>query len=153
MNDAIRELNRYIITAQKELDYCLTMIPPDKECVRTSRLDVEQALSDRVDFWRNTFRKEPDVPYEADAYGLWIDYGCKFTAPTLAEIRDVLETLDKKYPGWDLKSAEPFYATLEGNYPGRVKQERKGKRRNKSIGCLSALLVLLFIVVVTLSNH
>jgi len=155
MLQAIRELDESIRTAKTELNSCLTLIPPDKEAAKRARDELEDAFSDRIDFWRDTFRSQPEGLYLSDAYTLFETYGCKFISPTKTEIRHILDVLDSKYPGWDLKDPKQFYATLEANFPQRVKGEKKRKSSNKRSGCSAVFLfiVILFLVMVALGKH
>jgi hypothetical protein len=148
MIKAIQEINEAIVKARAELVQCQAWKPPIKEDVKAAKDELADALDSRIDFWRDTFREEPEGVYEADAYGLWLDYGEKFTAPTRSKTAQILATLDNQYPGWDSKSAEPFYATLKANFPERIRKGRMKKEKKGKGGCLSLLLILCFVLVV-----
>jgi hypothetical protein len=76
----------------------------------------------RVEFWVDTCRDVTTMKVASkEVIDLYREHGCRFCAPTLTQVQNVLEALDSAMPRWDKEHRELFYQTLELNYPELVR--------------------------------
>ena len=144
----IKDLNRNLLLQQSLLKQPLEdEHPEDRTDIRADIRDeiseVKQELKDvwqwRIDMWKDCFRKEPEYDWNEFVYA---DYAHAFKSPTRAQIRAILETLDRDHPGWDRRdNKEPFFATLKENFPESVKAPRQPAKK-QSGGCVIAFLIV-----------
>ncbi len=80
-------------------------------------------VADRQKFWVDTCREAARAhkgsPRVLEFYQ---KYGCRFSVPSIQQVRDVLEALDAALPTWEQQHPELFYRTLELNFPELLRQ-------------------------------
>jgi hypothetical protein len=97
----------------------------------------------RTKFWKATFTQlglnsddtEALIDYSDAIDRLYSDYGQYFKVPTLKQVTDTLEALDKSSPNWDKQEPQSFYAKYKASFPDSVKRSR-AKRAVSKQGCL-----------------
>jgi hypothetical protein len=73
---------------------------------------------DRQEFWLDTCRDVTGMHVgSAQVRELNRKHGCRFDAPTGAQVRGILEALDAALPQWDREHPELFFQTLELSFP------------------------------------
>jgi hypothetical protein len=75
----------------------------------------------RQEFWLDTCRGMAHLQVAcAQVQNLYRKHGCRFAAPTLAQVRGILDALDHAVPRWEKEHPELFYQTLELSFPELV---------------------------------
>jgi hypothetical protein len=75
----------------------------------------------RQEFWLDTCRGVAHLHVAcAQVQELYRKHGCRFNAPTLEQVRGILEALDRAMPQWESEHPELFYQTLELSFPELV---------------------------------
>jgi hypothetical protein len=75
----------------------------------------------RQEFWLDTCRGVAHMHLEcAQVQELYRKHGCRFAAPTLEQVRGILDALDRAMPQWESNHPELFYQTLELSFPELV---------------------------------
>jgi hypothetical protein len=75
----------------------------------------------RQEFWLDTCRGVAHLHVAcAQVQELYRKHGCRFNAPTLEQVRCILEALDRAMPQWESNHPELFYQTLELSFPDLV---------------------------------
>jgi hypothetical protein len=75
----------------------------------------------RQEFWLDTCRGVAHVHLVcAQIQELYRKHGCRFTEPTLDQVRGILDALDRAMPKWESEHPELFYQTLELSFPELV---------------------------------
>jgi hypothetical protein len=75
----------------------------------------------RQEFWLDTCRGVAHVHSGcAQVQHLYRKHGCRFTLPTLEQVRGILDALDRAMPKWESEHPELFYQTLELSFPELV---------------------------------
>jgi len=75
----------------------------------------------RQEFWLDTCRGVAHMNLTcAQIQELYRKYGCRFAEPTLQQVRDILDALDRAMPKWESEHPELFYQTLELSFPELV---------------------------------
>jgi hypothetical protein len=74
---AIVELNAYVARERADFQDALTD-PSNKLLIRRAKDRLEDAISERIQFWQDTCRFEALGTYEADAYALYSEFGHNF---------------------------------------------------------------------------
>jgi hypothetical protein len=75
----------------------------------------------RQEFWLDTCRGVAHLHVACvQVQELYRIHGCRFTAPTLEQVRGILEALDRAMPQWESNHPELFYQTLELSFPELV---------------------------------
>ncbi len=91
---------------------------------------LEVARTRRQDFWADTCREIMAMRFASPAVlDLHRQHGCRFVAPSLAQVQQILDALDAAMPFWDRDHPELFYKTLELNFPDLVRGWRHQFRR------------------------
>lgn len=76
----------------------------------------------RQEFWLDTCREMIEMHAgTAQVFELYQKHGCRFVAPTAAQVEEVLRALDSAMVDWEQVHPELFYQTLELNFPELVK--------------------------------
>jgi hypothetical protein len=75
----------------------------------------------RQEFWLDTCRGVAHLHVAcAQVQELYRKHGCRFNAPTLEQVRGILDALDRAMPQWESEHPELFYQTLELSFPELV---------------------------------
>ncbi len=117
--------------------------------IKEAKEELRYRQSLRAKFWKATFTQlgaDPDDIEDLIDYCDVIDrfydgYGHYFKVPTLKQVDDILEVLDKALPDWDKQEPQSFYEKYKVSFPDKIKRVG-GKRAASKQGCL--LLVLAF---------
>jgi len=148
--DEIRQtaLQQQIASTQELIESTESEIRDQPTEIKEAKEEFHYRQSLRTKFWKATFTQlgaNPDDTEDLIDYCDVIDrfyegYGHCFKVPTLKQVSDILEALDKASPDWDKQEPQSFYANYKASFPDAVK--RVGTRRAVSKqGCL--LLALL----------
>jgi hypothetical protein len=82
------------------------------------RADVVSTSASRTEFWQDTCREVKEMHLgSVQVFELYQQYGCRFFAPSRAQVEEVLKALDSAMPVWDREHLQLFYQTLEINFP------------------------------------
>jgi len=114
-----------------------------KDVVDERKEQEEEEWDFRIDGWQDCFRKDTG---SFSLESLYEQHGHRYKVPTRAQVRQILETLDRTHPGWEEKHEEAFFATLEANFPERIKTKAK-QARSKGSGCVLLILVLVVSII------
>lgn len=75
----------------------------------------------RQEFWLDTCRGMAHLQVACvQVQSLYRKHGCRFVEPTLAQVRGILDALDRAVPYWEREHPELFYQTLELSFPELV---------------------------------
>jgi hypothetical protein len=75
----------------------------------------------RQEFWLDTCTGVAHLHLAcAQILELYRKHGCRFTLPTLEQVRGILDALDRAMPKWESEHPELFYQTLELSFPELV---------------------------------
>ncbi len=84
--------------------------------------DARHRNDRRQEFWLDTCREVIEMHAgSAQVFELYQKHGCRFVAPTPAQVQEVLRALDSAMLDWEQVHPELFYQTLELNFPELVK--------------------------------
>ena len=85
------------------------------------KADVVSTSASRAEFWQDTCREVKEMHLgSVQVFELYQQYGCRFFAPSRAQVEEVLKALDGAMPVWDRDHLGLFYQTLELNFPDLV---------------------------------
>ena len=91
--------------------------PPDT----TILIQPPREPAKRQEFWLDTCRGVAHLHVAcAQVQELYRKHGCRFNAPTLEQVRGILDALDRAMPQWESEHPELFYQTLELSFPELV---------------------------------
>ena len=78
-------------------------------------------MAERQKFWIDTCQGigNSEVAY-VEVADLYQQHGCRFEAPSRADVQYILDALDQAMPTWDKDHPELFFQTLELNFPALV---------------------------------
>jgi hypothetical protein len=75
----------------------------------------------RQEFWLDTCRGVAHLHVACvQVQELYRKHGCRFNAPTMEQVRGILDALDGAMPQWESEHPELFYQTLELSFPELV---------------------------------
>ena len=164
-NEKIKNFEEQIRECEEELLDTIQSEKDDKEGLKEYKQELTYALQYRIDFWKDTFRENPED--FSDAWeALYTQYGQFLKIPSNNEISEILDALDMEKPGWDKGHVSAFFLTYQSTHTDRARksvrkeqptpkrQGRKGKGKRSSCGCLIvvALLSLLYLLFRFLSS-
>jgi hypothetical protein len=118
--------------------------------IKEAKAELRHCQSLRAKFWKATFSRttsnqddiEDLVDYLEVAGRLYANYGHAFKVPTLKEIADILELLDKTSEDWDKREPQLFYSKYKGSFPNVIKSARARSKASKQ-GCLVLVIASL----------
>ncbi len=111
--------------------------------IKEAKEELRYRRSLRAKFWKATFTQlqaDPDDTEDLIDYCDVIDrffdsYGRYLKAPTLKQVGDIVEALDKASPDWDKQEPQSFYARYKASFPDKIKRVG-AKRAASKQGCL-----------------
>jgi len=92
---------------------------------KTEKLDHELAavIAQRQEFWIDTcLGAGKSLVASTEIHELYQKHGCRFEAPSRADVQHIIDALDQAVPQWDRAHPELFYQTLELNFPILVRR-------------------------------
>jgi hypothetical protein len=92
---------------------------------KTEKLDHElaAAVAERQEFWIDTcLGVGKGLVASTEIHELYQKHGCRFEAPSRADVQHIMDALDQAVPQWDRDHPELFYQTLELNFPLLVRR-------------------------------
>lgn len=87
--------------------------------------ELATAMAERQQFWMDTCQGTTKSEVACmDIPELYQKYGCRFEAPSRADVQYILDALDQAMPTWDKDHPELFFQTLELNFPSLVRRPK-----------------------------
>lgn len=151
--EEIENCKEQIQNRQEEWADCIESEKDDKGNLKDYKEELNDAVKYRVEFWKDTFRDNPEEFSEAGGT-LNAHYGQFLKVPTNKEVSEILEALDRQMPGWDKGHAPSFFSTYQATFPDRLKQSavkqpaRKVSAKKSSSGCLALLAAPIFLYLI-----
>jgi hypothetical protein len=138
--DEIRRtaLQQQIASTQELIESTESEIRGQPTEIKEAKEELRYRQSLRAKFWKATFTQlgaDPDDTEDLIDYCDVIDrffdsYGHYLKAPTLKQVGDIVEGLDKASPDWDKREPQSFYAKYKASFPEKIK--RIGAKRAAS---------------------
>jgi len=87
--------------------------------------ELQTAMAERQQFWADTCQgvTKSELAF-VEIPELYQKYGCRFDAPSRADVQYILDALDQAMPTWDKDHPELFFQTLELNFPALVRRPK-----------------------------